>query len=170
MTSIRPLSADDAAALLEFERRNRAWFGSLVPDRGDAYFADFAARHDALLGEQQGGTARFWLVYDDVDVLVGRVNLVDITGRTAESGYRIGREHTGLGHAKAAVALALGEAAALGVRLVDASTTRDNIGSQRVLSVSGFLAVERDPQTLDVNGEQRPAVHFVAHLQEAGQA
>ena len=162
-TRIRPLTADDAIALLAFERANREWFRASVPDRGDAYFADFPARHRALLDEQERGTARFWLVRDRDD-LVGRVNLVDIADGTATLGYRIAAEHAGLGHATRAVGLVLREASAMGLDTVHASTTIDNIASQRVLTAAGFLPVDRRPATLDVNGRSLPARHFAATL------
>jgi ribosomal-protein-alanine N-acetyltransferase len=163
-TRIRPLTADDAVALLAFERANRQWFRASVPDRGDAYFADFPARHQALLDEQAGGTARFWLVRDRDDELVGRVNLVDIANGTATLGYRIAAEHAGLGHATRAVGLVLREASAMGLGTVQASTTIDNIASQRVLTAAGFLPVDRGPATLDVNGRSLPARHFTARV------
>ena len=164
VTSIRSLTARDADALLEFERANREWFGSLVPDRGDAYFEDFPTRHQSLLDEQREGTARFWLVVDEHDVLVGRVNLVDIAAGCATLGYRIGREHAGRGHAKRSVALVLRQAAALGVERVSASTTIDNVASQRVLAASGFLPAAGGPDTLDVNGRPRAALHVTRRL------
>ncbi|MFG1955235.1 hypothetical protein [Micromonospora sp. NPDC048830] len=49
------LAEHHAPALLRFERENRAYFARSVPDRGDAYFAGFAARHAALLAEQAAG-------------------------------------------------------------------------------------------------------------------
>ena len=38
------LRADHAPALLEFEVTNRAWFARSIPDRSDAYFAEFDER------------------------------------------------------------------------------------------------------------------------------
>lgn len=42
-------------ALLRFARENRAYFAQIGPDRSDAYFAGFAARHSQLPAEQAAG-------------------------------------------------------------------------------------------------------------------
>jgi ribosomal-protein-alanine N-acetyltransferase len=163
--TIRPLSAQDAHNVLEFEERNRGWFRSSVPDRGDGYFADYLPRHQALLDEQAAGVSRFWLVIAADGVIVGRVNLVDISTGAPSLGYRIGQEHVGRGYARAAVALVLREAERLGVQTVNASTTVDNLASQRVLAAAGFVKVPGEPSTLDVDdGDARPALHFRVHV------
>ncbi|WP_328621765.1 GNAT family N-acetyltransferase [Streptomyces sp. NBC_00354] len=53
--TLEPLRADHAPTLLAFERDNRAYFARTVPDRGDAYFTEFADRHRALLAEHAAG-------------------------------------------------------------------------------------------------------------------
>ncbi|MFB4195718.1 GNAT family N-acetyltransferase [Streptomyces carpaticus] len=142
MITLEPLRAEHAQALLAFERENRAYFARSVPDRGDAYFAEFAARHRALLAEQESGAIRFHVVLGEGGELIGRVNLVDVAGCTAELGYRIGERAAGRGVATAAVGqlcrLAVG---AYGLGSLTAVTTRDNAASQAVLGRNGFTAV-----------------------------
>ncbi|TDC69506.1 GNAT family N-acetyltransferase, partial [Streptomyces hainanensis] len=142
MNRVERLRADHAPALLAFERANRAFFARSIPDRGDAYFADFAARHQALLAEQETGACHFHVVLDAAGELIGRINLVDVEAGAAELGYRIGESATGRGVATAAVAEACRlAAAAYGLTELIAVTTRDNIGSATVLARNGFAAV-----------------------------
>ncbi|MFJ9441132.1 GNAT family N-acetyltransferase [Kitasatospora sp. NPDC101235] len=163
MLTLEPLRPDHAEALLAFERANRAYFARSIPDRGDAYFAEFADRHAALLAEQAEGTCRFHVIRDAAGDLVGRVNLVDLVDGTAELGYRIAESATGRGLATAAVAEVCRLAAtAYGLTTVTAATTFDNPASQAVLAHNGFrfshefllddrpaLAYRRNLATLD---------------------
>lgn len=43
MPELQRLAARHAPALLHFEQENRAYFARSAPDRGDDYFAEFAA-------------------------------------------------------------------------------------------------------------------------------
>lgn len=138
-TTVERLRADHAPALLAFERENRAYFARTVPDRGDAYFAEFAARHGALLAEQEAGVCHFHVVLDDGGEPVGRVNLVDVADGVAELGYRVGERAAGRGTATAAVGAVCRIAAeAYGLSALTAVTTLDNAASMRVLERNGF--------------------------------
>ncbi|MFE2283986.1 GNAT family N-acetyltransferase [Streptomyces sp. NPDC059443] len=143
MLRLERLRADHEAALLAFERENREYFARSVPDRGDAYFAEFPARHRALLAEQASGTCHFHLVVDDGDgELIGRVNLVDAEDATADLGYRIGERAAGRGAATAAVGEVCRLAAsAYGLRALTAAVTLDNAASAAVLRRTGFTPV-----------------------------
>jgi hypothetical protein len=46
---LKQLTAEHADAVLQFETVNRGYFAAAVPDRGDDFFADYPARHAALL-------------------------------------------------------------------------------------------------------------------------
>ncbi|MFF1558504.1 GNAT family N-acetyltransferase [Streptomyces sp. NPDC058279] len=159
MTRLERLRADHADALLAFERANRAYFARTVPDRGDAYFADFADRHRALLAEQHAGGCHFHLVFDAEGEVAGRINLVDVLNGSAELGYRIGERSAGRGLATAAVReirrMAAGE---YGLRDLTAVTTLDNPASTAVLTRSGFTA------TGETLIGDRPAVRYVLRL------
>ncbi|MFJ3218493.1 GNAT family N-acetyltransferase [Kitasatospora sp. NPDC086801] len=155
MLTLELLRPDHADALLAFERANRAWFARTIPDRGDAYFAEFPARHAALLAEQDAGTCRFHLILDAAGAVLGRINLVDITDGTAELGYRVGEHATGRGVAKAAVAdLCQLAASDYALTTLTAVTTLDNLASQAVLTRNGFTVVAE--LTLD----DRPGLRF----------
>ncbi|MGC9539123.1 GNAT family N-acetyltransferase [Streptomyces sp. UG1] len=143
MLTLERLRADHADALLAFERENREYFARTVPDRGDAYFADFTARLEALLAEQDAGICHFHVVLSGEGRLVGRVNLVDVEDGCAELGYRVGEKAAGKGVATAAVAQMCQMAgAAYGLTSLVAITTLDNLASRAVLERNGFAVVE----------------------------
>ncbi|MET9759752.1 GNAT family N-acetyltransferase [Streptomyces sp. NPDC006372] len=161
MLTLEPLRADHADAVLAFERENRAYFARTVPDRGDAYFtpAGFAARHRALLAEQDAGVCRFHVVLGEEGELIGRVNLMDLVDGSAELGYRVGERAAGRGVATAAVAQACRLAAAdYGLDSLTAVTTLDNLASMAVLARNGFTRAG------DTTVGGRPGVRHVRQL------
>ncbi|MFI8767911.1 GNAT family N-acetyltransferase [Streptomyces sp. R-07] len=142
MAVLERLRPDHAPALLVFERENRGYFAASVPDRGDAYFTDFAERHQALLDEQETGTIRFHVLVGEGGEILGRFNLIDVADGGAELGYRVAERATGRGVATAAVRelcrLAREE---YGLSRLTAVTTLDNAGSRAVLGRVGFGVV-----------------------------
>jgi ribosomal-protein-alanine N-acetyltransferase len=162
MLTLERLRADHADALLSFERENREYFARTVPDRGDAYFtpAGFAARHAALLAEQDAGICHFHVLLDEGH-LVGRVNLMDVADGSAELGYRVGELAAGKGVATAAVAQVCRMAAtAYGLTSLVAVTTLDNLASRTVLERNAFVAVG------DITIDGQPGVRYRrAHLE-----
>lgn len=141
MPRLELVRADHADALLAFERENREYFAAAIPDRGDAYFEQFAARHAALLQWQAAGTDYFHVLVAGSGEIVGRVNLVEVANGSAELGYRIAQAAAGQGLATVAVteirALA---ATAYGLKTLRAKVTLDNPASHRVLERNGFVA------------------------------
>lgn len=167
--SIALLSALDAAEILTFELKNRAYFASHVPDRPDVYFDAEWLRGflTELEAEQSRGESFMYLVRNEAGELVGRVNLTDVKRgerSVVHLGYRIGEQHLGRGYATEAVRLGLEAMKARGIDEVRAMTTVNNVGSQVVLRKAGFTEVSGTPATLDVNGTALPAVHFVKAL------
>jgi len=81
---LQRLAEQHAPALLRFEQDNRAFFARSVPDRGDAYFAEFDIRHAHLLAEQAAGQHHFHVLVDDDGAVLGRFNLVDVADGSAE--------------------------------------------------------------------------------------
>ncbi|MCX5001509.1 GNAT family N-acetyltransferase [Streptomyces sp. NBC_00638] len=165
MPRLEALSLDHAAALLAFERENRAYFAASISDRGDAYFAEFDVRLRELLADQAAGLLRFHVVVDDTGAVLGRFNLVDVAEGSAELGYRVAERSAGRGLATATVrevcALA---ASAYGLRTLRAVTTADNAASRTVLARTGFLVTGG----IDLNG--RPGLRFARDLSAAGDA
>lgn len=156
---LQQLTAEHRDAVLAFETINRGYFAASVPDRGDDFFADYPARHAALLAMQDAGTDRFHVLVTDDGTIAGRVNLVCVEDREAELGYRIGRDFAGRGLATDAVRqvceLAIAE---YGLKRLRAATTMDNHGSRTVLLRNGFTVVGET--TLD----GRPAQLFTRDL------
>ncbi|GGV33501.1 N-acetyltransferase [Streptomyces longisporoflavus] len=161
MPELQRLRPDHAPALLAFERENREYFAKSVPDRGDAYFAEFDARHAALLAEQGAGLCHFHVLVDGDGAVVGRVNLVDVADGEAELGYRIAEGATGRGLATAAVRQLCGVAAAeYGLTALRAATYADNAGSRAVLERAGFTLTGVEP----LLPEGRSEAHYFREL------
>jgi len=151
--TLEPLRADHADAVLAFERTNREYFAAWIPDRGDEYFANFTARHAALLAEQIAGTCRFHVLVTDAGEVAGRVNLVDLENGSAELGYRIAEKWTGQGLATAAVRVVIGLAAAeYELTMLRAGTSDRNLASQAVLTRAGFRPVGGKKYELSLEG------------------
>ena len=81
------------------------------------------------------------LVADDGSVL-GRLNLYDFKGGTANLGYRVAQQVAGRGVATRSVReLCRIAAAQHGLRTLRAATSHDNAASQKVLAKAGFVPV-----------------------------
>ncbi|MFF9328124.1 GNAT family N-acetyltransferase [Streptomyces sp. NPDC014776] len=159
MIRLERLRPDHADALLAFERVNRVYFARTIPDRGDAYFTDFPARHAALLAEQEAGVCHFHVILTPDGTLAGRINLVDVASGTAELGYRVGERFTGRGVAKAAVREVCRLAAdTYGLSALTARTTLTNPASMAVLTATGFTPLGETP----VGG--RPGMRYERRL------
>ncbi|MFJ6569109.1 GNAT family N-acetyltransferase [Streptomyces sp. NPDC091292] len=161
MPELQRLRPDHAPALLAFERENRDYFAASISDRGDAYFAEFDARHAALLAEQATGACHFHLIVDGNGEVLGRVNLIDVKDGDAELGYRIARGAAGKGLATAAVRDVCALAATVyGLTSLRAVTTLDNLGSRTVLERTGFVTTgEREVAGHPGIGYVRDLVH-----------
>lgn len=155
MVKLERLRPDHADALLAFERENREYFTRTISDRGDDYFANFAAGLSALLAEQDAGICHFHVVLDAEGRLVGRVNLVDVEDGSAELGYRVGERAAGRGVATAAVAEVCRVAGTeYGLTSLVALTSLDNGASRTVLERNAFTVVG------DVVVGGRPGVRY----------
>ncbi|MFH8810454.1 GNAT family N-acetyltransferase [Streptomyces hygroscopicus] len=142
MPELKRLHADHAAAVLDFELANRAYFAASVPDRGDDYFAQFTDRYNALLAEQEAGICAFYVLIAEDGSVLGRFNLVDIEDHTAELGYRVARQAAGRGVATATVRELCPLAAARhGLRTLRAAAAHQNAASRKVLVKAGFVPV-----------------------------
>ena len=159
MPRLELVRADHADALLAFERENREYFAAVIPDRGDAFFAEFAVRHAILLDQQAAGTDYFHVLVTDDGRIVGRVNLVRVEDGSAELGYRIAQASAGQGLATASVAEIRDLAAkTYGLTRLRAKVTLDNPASRKVLEHNGFVATGE----MVLNG--KPAVTYLCEL------
>lgn len=159
MPELERLRPDHTPALLAFELANRAYFAATIPDRGDAYFAEFDARLRALLAEQATGLCHFHVLVDGAGAVVGRINVIDVADGSADLGYRIAESAAGRGLATAAVGqLCTLAAAEYGLTELRAATTLDNAGSRAVLSKTGFVPAG----DVELNG--RPGLRYTRTL------
>lgn len=159
MPELELIRPEHAAAVLAFERENRDYFAASIPDRGDAFFAEFDARFAQLLAWQADGTDLMHVLVAEAGDVVGRVNLTRVADGSAELGYRIARKAAGRGLATAAVREMRDLAATkYGLTRLSARVTRDNPASRRVLEHNGFVAVGE----LTLNG--KPAESFACDL------
>ncbi|MGG4177752.1 GNAT family N-acetyltransferase [Virgibacillus pantothenticus] len=157
------LKDTDAGALLAFEYENRDFFEKMVPTRGDEYYnlIDFLKRHEALLGEQSLGVSHFYLIKDDNDNILGRINMVDLDEQQqGVLGYRIGQSYTGKGIATRALQLLIKEAIELGIKQLYAKTTSHNLPSQKVLQKNGFHYEKTDAVPFVMNGEKVKFLYY----------
>lgn len=149
MLQLEPLRADHAAAILAFERDNRAYFATSISDRGNGFFDQFSARHRDSLTEQDTGQSAFFLLVDDDGAVIGRFSLYDLHDGSAKVGYRVAQRVAGHGVATAAVRELCELAAGLGQQTLTAATSYANIASQRVLTKAGFVSAgAADPSEL----------------------
>jgi ribosomal-protein-alanine N-acetyltransferase len=137
------LTRDHLDAVRSFEVENRAYFGTFVSDRGDAFYARFPEHHDALLAQQAAGACAFYVLVDvRTGAVVGRFNLYDLENGAARVGYRVAEEVAGRGVATQALRdLCQRAADTHGLHRLNAETSRANVASQRVLEKARF-AVE----------------------------
>ena len=142
MSELQLLRADHAAAVLDFEIANRAYFAASISDRGDGYFEEFADRHDALLADQRAGRRACYVLVADDGAVLGRFNLTFVAEGVAELGYRVAQQAAGQGVASATVRDVCRLAASEhGLSTLKAATAEDNAASQRVLLKAGFRPV-----------------------------
>jgi [ribosomal protein S5]-alanine N-acetyltransferase len=137
---LQSLRAGHGAAVLAFERANRAYFAAFISDRGDEFFDQFTERHAALLAEQEAGLGAFYVLVAEDGSVLGRFNLVFAGDGTAELGYRVAQHVAGRGVATAAVReLCRLASAEYGLRTLRAATSHENAASQKVLTKAGFV-------------------------------
>lgn len=164
--SINSLQERDAEELFEFEKNNRLFFEQMVPSRGEDYynFETFKIRHKELLTEQQENKSKFYLIRDNSDKIIGRINLVDIdtTNDIAEVGYRVGQEYGGKGIGARALKLLL--ETEISVTKIKAKTTTNNIASQRVLEKNGFTQVSTSNDEFEMNGKKLQFINYILEL------
>ena len=145
------MAASHAPAVLEFERRNRAWFARTITDRGDAFFDGFDAGFEALLAEQDAGASAYHLLLDDDGgSVLGRFNLTHLRDGGADLGYRVAEDQGGKGVGTLGVRLLCARAARdLDLRRLRAAAAHGNPASVRVLIKNGFVrSREADPTEL----------------------
>ena len=141
MPELQQVRASHAADVLAFERENRSYFAASISDRGDDFFDRFAERFDDLLADQAAGTSAFYVLVEPSGEVVGRFNLYDIADGAATIGYRVAHRVAGRGVATTAVINLCELATGLGVGVLTAAVSHDNVASGRVLEKAGFVPI-----------------------------
>ncbi len=155
---MRVLRLSDSTALAAAYVRNRAYLSRWEPVRPDEYYteawqvADIAGR---LVAHEAGEEYPLGLFAGDA--LVGRFNVAGVVRgpfQSAGLGYWVDNEYAGRGLASAAVQVIVDAARdELGLHRIEASTLRDNVGSQRVLLKAGFQQIGMAPRYLQIAGK-----------------
>jgi ribosomal-protein-alanine N-acetyltransferase len=166
--TIRPPVAEDAAELLAFESRNRAWFESMIRARDPRYYSlegVAAAIADAVAGRAADREYPYLVL--DGGRLVGRVNLRSVRRahyHSAELGYRVDQREGGRGVASRAAALALDEAfGPLALWRVEAGARPENLASIRVLERNGFVRFGHSRRAMHLHGVWYDRVLYERH-------
>jgi ribosomal-protein-alanine N-acetyltransferase len=142
MRELQRLRPDHEAAVLIFERANRAYFAASISDRGDDFFENFAARYRESLAEQETGERIFHVLVDEHAAVLGRFNLYDVVDGTAEVGYRVAQRVAGTGVGTTGLrSLCRVAREEYGLRTLRAATSTENVASQRVLEKAGFVVI-----------------------------
>jgi [ribosomal protein S5]-alanine N-acetyltransferase len=156
---LQRLRGDHLEAVLAFERANRAYFATLISDRGDDFYERYAEHHREALAEQDRGACIFHVLVDQNGALIGRFNLYDVADGSAEVGYRVAQHAVGRGVATSGVReLCRRAQTEYGLRMLTARTRSTGHASQRVLEKAGFSA----GANCDVGG--RPGVRYSKQL------
>ena len=142
MFQLQPVSPDQEAAVLAFEKSNRAYFVKSINDRGDSFFEEYSELHRELMAEQEARTSAFYVLVDEHGEVVGRFNLYDILDGTARVGYRVAERVSGHGIATFGLRTLCRIAREdFGLLSLTAATSNENVASQRVLLKAGFTSV-----------------------------
>ncbi len=142
-------------SLFEFEQNNRDWFEQFVPPRPSSYdsFASFRDVTNRLVEEHEEGTGYFYVVVQDGEV-IARTNLIDVTEKECEVGYRVCQKWSSKGVATFAVneliKIARDE---LDLQLLNAKAAVNNPASMRVLEKAGFVKVGQEKNAFVLNGK-----------------
>lgn len=162
--TLHELANHDMENLYAFELENRAYFEKMVPSRGEDYydFPIFKKKNSMLLDEQAQKLSYFYLIKNELDHIVGRLNLTDIDKKLqlGHVGYRVGEKHIGQGIANKALQLLLARVSNLGIRQIAAKTTTNNIASQKVLEKNGFTYTGTSSEGFTMHGQNVKFVYY----------
>lgn len=153
------VSENNANDIYNFEIENRTYFEETLPSRGDEYYKTEVFQNiiKEIIEEQNREECYIYIIRNELGKMIGRVNFFSIRTdiiKIVELGYRIAKNENGNGYATEAVRIALIK----GFRdykfeKVEAGTSPENIGSQKVLIKNGFILTKRIERDVNVNGK-----------------
>lgn len=159
----------DSDELLAFELKNRAFFEKHINARPTEYYSVEGMRMAiaTAVEDARAGTAFQYLVRDEAEQLIGRVNLSRVKRshfHSAEVGYRVAEDAGGRGVATEAVRLAMIEAFSTHrLHRLEATSRPENSGSIRVLHGNGFKQFGRSLESFQLHGTWFDLLHFERH-------
>lgn len=158
MISLELMTKENSIEIYFFEKENQKYFEQNLPARPINYFdlESFKEITNELLVEQDNREVYMHLIRDFQGVIVGRINLTVFGNdkKTAELGYRIGKNYTNLGYASEAVKIVLDKAFNIyGLNKIIAGTATDNFASKRVLLKNGFTFSKTIENDLQINNK-----------------
>lgn len=163
---LKLLSQQDCEALLKFELDNKDWFERFVPPRSAAYFTLSGLQNIVaeLIAEQQENKCFMGLAYEGNEI-IGRANLHSVSGGEAQLGYRVAKAAVGKGVATKMVQDLLCVAQyPLGISVITACTTPNNVASQAVLRNQGFEKIGIKESAVTLNGKTLDFIYFEHRL------
>ncbi|MFC0560470.1 GNAT family N-acetyltransferase [Halalkalibacter alkalisediminis] len=155
---LEPLSVECTKKLFIFEKENRTFFETMVPSRGEDYYQydRFLQSLNELLVEQERGEGNYFLIVNEVGVIVGRINLFNVRKHpsfSADLGYRVGKKYLRRGIASISLELLLGKVIVEHKKAeIRAKTTSHNIGSQKILEKHQFVRRVVKEKGVELNG------------------
>ncbi|HLR94385.1 MAG TPA: GNAT family N-acetyltransferase [Jiangellaceae bacterium] len=154
--SVRPLAPRDSDAFVAGSKDEQVRrFGHLpVAEYTEQIFLD--QLHGVIAdGLRDGSLAVLAIADADTDEFLGSITLfgVDLTRRTAETGFWLTPAARGRGAARRAVELVAGWAAQRGIRVLVARADEANVSSTSVLERAGFDLVEGPAEQTAPSGQ-----------------
>lgn len=164
MPACRLIRPDDAPVVAQLAGVNRDFLAPWEPARTEAHFTERGQRLaiQTALAEHAHGRSLPFVIVDEADEVVGRINLNNIVrgaSQSASLGYWLDQKSGGRGLATAAVRaitrLAFTE---LGLHRIQADTLVNNVPSQRVLARAGFVRMALAPSYLKIAGRWQDCI------------
>ncbi|GMA64192.1 GNAT family N-acetyltransferase [Alicyclobacillus fastidiosus] len=164
---LRFLEESDAAAKLELNVRNRAFFEAFLTTRSeDFYTIEYQVNSikSSIAKMEQDAEYVFGVFLTSTDDLIGIVSLTEVMRGPLQScwlGYSLDKAYNGRGYTTEAVRLVVDYAfRVLKLHRIEAGVMPHNRGSIRVLEKSGFEKEGLSKKNVLINGKWEDHLHF----------
>lgn len=165
---LQRLQANDAEAVLNFERENRSFFEQWIASRGDHYYTLPAVAESIKQADDLArANKEFHFLAWSEHTLVGRLTLRGIETvhyKKASLGYRFSQHHGGRGYATAAVRL-VSEFAfrELNLRRLETQIIIDNLASRAIMEKCGFKQFGHAHAAVIRHDQWHDLLHYELH-------
>lgn len=166
---VRRGTLEDAAALLDFTVRNRAFLAPWEPRRSDGRYT-LEAMLEQLVGTAQSSRVQY-LAIDEGGRVVGQAALSNVVLApvflSATLGYAVDEQCQRRGIASAMVCHVVHDAFTThGLHRVEAGTLLHNVPSQRVLERCGFTRIGISPRHVRIDGRWQDHVLYATTAED----